>query len=470
MKGKVKRFSDYHGYGFIAGNDGQDYFVYYTSIIGEGYRTLSQGDIVIFEPFETSKGLLAHDVEVANDKSIEIGTPLSIKKNPFTPQDPVTDPDKFAGRKEPFQNAVDALYNNKNILITGERGIGKSSVAYQLLYLTNGEKALLDKLNIDLGDYEFSYMTGDFRCMTEHSINDIVKGLINSLKRFAELSEKKQGRTASFDLNLKFIKYTSQTSYEDLTPSDLTDLFTSEVESIFRELDEYYTGICFLIDEIDTIDPKIDIASFLKAVVEKFRADGFASICFIVSGVTGTITKMISQHPSASRLFEVLELKPMQDEEMVEIINSALVNTDVAITHDATTRIINLSNCFPQPVQLLGYHSFKYDTNNEINLIDVNHARDFIVQNIRKQEFDNRIQVIGSGVIKDILKVMAQAKEDAVDLSYISERIASSSLDQITGNMSYLLEKSYVVNIGKTKYKFREPLFKTYLRWTFDLV
>jgi MoxR-like ATPase len=55
-----------------------------------------------------------------------------LKPNPFTPQEPVTDPNKFAGRGEAIRNAVDALFNNKNIIVTGERGIGKSSVAYQL--------------------------------------------------------------------------------------------------------------------------------------------------------------------------------------------------------------------------------------------------------------------------------------------------------------------------------------------------
>ncbi len=60
--GKVKWFNPRKGYGFIAGPDGRDIFVHYSSISGDGYRTLAEGDTVSFDTVEGEKGLRAENV------------------------------------------------------------------------------------------------------------------------------------------------------------------------------------------------------------------------------------------------------------------------------------------------------------------------------------------------------------------------------------------------------------------------
>ena len=66
QKGKVKWFNDGKGYGFIEPEDGsQDVFVHYSSITGEGYRTLIEGQEVSFELTAGEKGPSAANVEKA---------------------------------------------------------------------------------------------------------------------------------------------------------------------------------------------------------------------------------------------------------------------------------------------------------------------------------------------------------------------------------------------------------------------
>jgi len=60
--GKVKWFDNKKGYGFIAQEGGQDVFVHHTSIIGSGYKTLCEGEIVSFEIISTDKGPKAEKV------------------------------------------------------------------------------------------------------------------------------------------------------------------------------------------------------------------------------------------------------------------------------------------------------------------------------------------------------------------------------------------------------------------------
>ena len=60
--GKVKWFSNQKGYGFIQKDDGEDIFVHFSAIQSEGFKTLIQGQEVIFEVSEGSKGPQAANV------------------------------------------------------------------------------------------------------------------------------------------------------------------------------------------------------------------------------------------------------------------------------------------------------------------------------------------------------------------------------------------------------------------------
>jgi cold shock protein len=62
-EGKVKWFNDQKGFGFIEQEGGKDLFVHHTSITGEGFKSLAEGQKVSFEVEETSKGPKAKNVQ-----------------------------------------------------------------------------------------------------------------------------------------------------------------------------------------------------------------------------------------------------------------------------------------------------------------------------------------------------------------------------------------------------------------------
>jgi cold shock protein len=61
-QGTVKWFNGAKGYGFISRESGEDVFVHFKAIVGEGYKTLNQGDKVQFEIEQGPKGLQAAKV------------------------------------------------------------------------------------------------------------------------------------------------------------------------------------------------------------------------------------------------------------------------------------------------------------------------------------------------------------------------------------------------------------------------
>lgn len=61
-KGVVKWFNEAKGYGFIKRENGDDVFVHFKSIVGDGFKTLSEGEQVEFEFERGPKGLQATKV------------------------------------------------------------------------------------------------------------------------------------------------------------------------------------------------------------------------------------------------------------------------------------------------------------------------------------------------------------------------------------------------------------------------
>ena len=61
-KGVVKWFNGAKGFGFIRRESGEDVFVHYKAIAGEGFRSLNEGDQVEFEVEQGPKGLQASKV------------------------------------------------------------------------------------------------------------------------------------------------------------------------------------------------------------------------------------------------------------------------------------------------------------------------------------------------------------------------------------------------------------------------
>ena len=68
VRGTVKWFNNAKGFGFITPDEGEDVFVHFRSIRGDGYRSLDEGDIVEFELSEGPKGWQAEDVIKAENE------------------------------------------------------------------------------------------------------------------------------------------------------------------------------------------------------------------------------------------------------------------------------------------------------------------------------------------------------------------------------------------------------------------
>lgn len=463
MQGTVKGYSKFYGYGFILGPDKRDYFCHWSFISMPGYKYLIPGQVVTFDPHQTYRGWQARNVRIIRGRREPEERVL--KENPFTPQDPIRDPAKFAGRREPLINAIDALYNRKNVLVTGERSVGKSSLAFQLAYLTEGEPYLLKELRVDIGDSEFAYFVTDHRCFPGHTIEDVIAGLLSNMQNKLAAIQEQTGEKIIHEIDLKFYKARREEEYRTTVPPELISKFATDIEQSWLYLvDAGCNGLCVLIDELDWLGTDVPIAFFLKSVIEKLHMDGYLDVCFIVTGVTSYVAEMFKQHPSVLRLFENIRILPMSDAECAEIIDRALKGTSVSIQESAKSRIVSLAAGFPAPVHQLGYHSYRFDQDNRIDRDDLDRALLYVIGQLRHEEFTAQHQKLSLGPEEELIRIIARAPGEEVDMEYLLQNVGAGR-NMIYGILGGLLEKGYVVRPKRGKFRIREPLFRLYLRW-----
>lgn len=70
MLKRVKWFNDAKGYGFIENGNNEDIFVHYSAIKRDGYKTLSQDQLVEFDLVETTKGFQAKNVKLKEEQTV----------------------------------------------------------------------------------------------------------------------------------------------------------------------------------------------------------------------------------------------------------------------------------------------------------------------------------------------------------------------------------------------------------------
>ncbi len=82
ITGNVKWFDARKGFGFVVGPEGQDVFVHYSKIEGEGYRVLEDGAEVVYDAEKTDRGW--HATRVIRSPSVEVA--LRARKYARTPR------------------------------------------------------------------------------------------------------------------------------------------------------------------------------------------------------------------------------------------------------------------------------------------------------------------------------------------------------------------------------------------------
>lgn len=415
-------------------------------------------------------------------------------QNAFSPAREINSPEFFVGRHDEVKNSILAISDKGSFLaIHGLRGVGKSSIAKQIILIAEGDKTLAKSLNLDrfIPKSGLNFLTLYTTCdsFTKNTA-DIVKRLIFGDNNSGGLLS----MTSAGDKKIENIKETfkaggsgglfglkieaggqEDVTYKTILTDDLIQQFKQLLGTVKKD-NQDKTGLLIVIDEFDTLKDKSEFGSLIKTCSDDY-------IKFAVSGIANTVTELIEGHTSIGRQISPISVNKMPSEELKGILKRAehFINNKMTFTNEAADEIVNSAEGFPYFVHLLGKQAFlnAFDLGkSKIELSDIK----TIKQTISQGRLTTIYEEIYHSAVKEspqrelLLKFFAEDNNDEI----YSEPVYSNTKDLGVTNPSQLMREltqpqdgsiGVLTKLRDQYYRFTDPVFKVYARlrnWKFD--
>ena len=401
--------------------------------------------------------------------------------NPFQPGNPVP-PGIFAGRLQQLNEISTCIYqtaafNPQNILITGERGIGKTSIAMVT-------KAIAEKKII----WEEGFLENPFLVVnvivqegtpSEIVIAQIIKELDLAIKpSFTSVKSILKEVIETFsELKLFGSGYTVKDKSNNPRKVYLeAEKCIRKIAKVLKESKKDQGPICIIIDELDKMGDFDNFSSFWKVVQENLAYDNCRNLMLVLVGMPDIMEQLSQSHESFLRTFAPIILDRMPDNEAEMIIRKALKNGKPrkSISQEAIKEILFYSENYPHLIQELGFSSFKMSDGDTIEKKDVkaglhgNELYEGSVKKLGRLFFSQMYSTIRKNQnYKEVLKIIAQLSGN--ENSWVTRKkileYSSKKSTSLGVAISDLTNKKLIAkNPDKAgEYKIHSKMFQVYI-------
>lgn len=410
----------------------------------------------------------------------------------FSPAREIQDPRLFVGRKDEIQAGITALLNPGGfIAIFGLRGVGRSSLAYQIKLIAEGRNDVPQALGLHrfMPKKKFNYIVRYLRCdgfvydipallkrilfgdETNPSLFSLTKAGEKKLKEMRKTLEL-EGKAGFFGTNMG-IKGGEQATYENYISDDLIQQFRQLLGTINKD-NQNKRGLLILIDEFDTIPNKQGFASIIKACSSDY-------VKFGVIGIASSVTELIREHSSIGRQIDSIYVPTMSPTELSHILRTAehWVGNRILFDMEASNTIVQRSEGFPYFTHLLGKEAMllAYKRGGtHVTEDDIQHLGNMIVEGKLQTVYEDFYQaaVKNSPQREILLKAFAEQEADEINTEEIYALVKelgisnpSQLMKELTATENYT---PVLVKVRERCYRFSDPVFKVYAslrQWKF---
>jgi hypothetical protein len=398
----------------------------------------------------------------------------------FTPAHIIDDPERFAGRQKELDAIADGLaVPGGHILIYGNRGIGKSSLAQQMILMAQNHATLTHRLT-HKPFKEFDFLPFYIQCDDSlETVTDILTRLLTSetgLSEWLPFKVTKMEGTVSTGaaLKLKVVEISGKgdakaTSERAVIDSGVVGLFV-EALGVISHADIAKSGVLIVIDEFDRVKDKTGLASLMKSLDARIK--------LALVGVSTNVMELIGDHESIARQLTggCVEVDPMSREEIGELFDRAekVLEHEVHFPEETRDFVAKLANGHPFLVHVIGLMSSIAALRGgkvEVLVDDAQSALDEIaLKGTAPIQESLYKKAVGHSYTREVvLKEFAHARDEEIRTTPVYTRIAEKLglQDQgpISVYMGHLTSDRYGCVLERPReryYRFRDSLFKAY--------
>jgi hypothetical protein len=383
------------------------------------------------------------------------------KTNPFQPNSPVH-PGMFAGRLAEVERLEGALLqtraaNPKSIMVTGERGIGKTSLLTYLRFVSQG--------HLDLNGTKLNFLV----VHSDISPSTTQLGLVARVQREVERQLAKTEATRSFLKSAWEVVRRSEAAGiklggpAELHPEVLPDEFASSLaETAARICDPQgeifgarYDGIVLMFDEADNAAPSLDLGAFLKLLVERLQRRDCLNVSIVLAGLPELREVLMKSHASSLRVFEELKLGRLPIDDVKRVIMGGIERANqnnvrqTSIEDVACDSLARLSEGYPHFIQQFAYSAFDGDKDDVISDDDVwntalsaGGALELIGDRYYRDDYYSKIQ---TDSYRQVLRVMAENMDNWISKADIRAKFSGKE-HTLTNALQALRERRIILS------------------------
>lgn len=372
-------------------------------------------------------------------------------KEAFTPSKPVATDALFCGRQKELERIVDALtIEGRQVLIFGDRGVGKTSLARHASRIYNeikGSRLFLKQ------------------CSSEDTFETIIKDLIDQAN-YRQVVSQEDEKKASIGGKIVGAGIDSKEEvmvlYEPNNPSWAARRFAD-------------LNAVFIIDEFDLIsndNEKQLVAQFIKQL-----SDIGASLKVVIVGISQTSSDLFAGHNSIIRNLEEVPLNRMKDSELLDIIAGGEQRLGLTFDKDVKDIIIKTSGGFPYYTHLLALYSSIESIVAELKVVSMSQYEIGLAKAIEsidkslKDDYQSAIGDRGDLSKQQFLYAVSTSRKPEINTSEVRELFHSEFGKEIdTVRVNYLRSNTkgkdgapLISSIRNSVYSFRNPLMPIYI-------
>ena len=386
---------------------------------------------------------------------------ITAKESPFSPGRPVQ-PEYFVARIKEIQRLERAIRQtvsgkNENIFITGQRGIGKSSLALFIRHLAEKEHSLIGSHCYLGGVRSLDEMMGvTFQKLLQDCTD---KSLFDKLR---EIFDDYIAELKFFGMGVEFTKDKSKLH-------TLSNNFLPALRKIYDEAkNNGKKGLILILDDLNGISDVPQFSQFLKSRVDELAtSDKPLPILLILVGLPERRDELIKHQPSVARIFDVVDLPPMSNSESEDFFMNMFGGQNVTVNSEAFSLMVGRSGGFPMLMHEIGDAVFWQDTDNHIDGQD---ALDGITEAARvvgRKYIDPQVsKLLKSRKYASILQIIH--KEAPLGGMFSRKEILTALPAGEQKNLDNFLLRSRELGIiearrARGEYKFVNPLHQLYV-------